>query len=116
MSTVAVVVTVLMALVFLGASLMKLTSRPQSLVIRDRLGIAAGRWRLIGVLELAGVTGALIGLAVRPLGIAATAGLVLTSIGALASHLRVRDSLTDAAAAVVALVVSVAALVLQITT
>lgn len=116
MSTATVVVTVLMCLVFLAASLMKLTGRPQSLAIRDRLSVTPERWRLIGVLELAGVAGALIGLAVPPLGIVATGGLVLTSIGATASHLRVRDSLTDAAAAVIALVVSVAALVLQVTT
>lgn len=44
--------------------------------------------RFIGVLELAGASGALRGLAVRELGIAACGGLVLTSLGAIASHVR----------------------------
>ena len=115
MSTPAAVVTVLMCLVFLGASLMKLTKQPASLEIRDRLGVSPQQWTLIGVLELAGVAGALLGFALPALGVAATAGLLLAAIGALASHLRVRDSLTDSAAAVLALALSAASLVLQIT-
>lgn len=116
MSIATVVVTVLTALLFLGAAAMKLTGQAHSLQERDHFGIAAAQWRLIGVLELAGAVGALVGLAWRPIGIAATAGLTLTSIGALLSHARAGDPPAKASAALLALVLSAGALVLQIIT
>ncbi len=115
MSTPAAVVTVLTALLFLAAAAMKLTGQERSLATRDRLGVAPGQWQLIGVLEVAGALGALAGFVSVPLGIAATAGLVLTSLGAIASHVRVKDPLSEAGFAWLALVLSTAALVLQIT-
>src|SRR5271165_4843719 len=115
MSAATVVVTVLTALIFFAAAAMKLTGQERSLATRDRLGIDPARWRLIGVLEIAGATGALVGLAFRPLGIAATAGLVLTSLGAVAAHVRIGNLRSEGAPAVLALVLSTAALVLQIT-
>ena len=66
--------------------------------------------------EVAGATGALIGLAVRPLGIAALAGLVLVAIGACATQVRLKNPMSEARPAILALVLSVAALVLQIAT
>lgn len=59
---------------------------------------------------------ALIGLAVRPLGIVALAGLVLVSIGACATQVRLKNPISEARPAILALVFSVAALVLQIAT
>src|SRR5271165_6116496 len=116
MSAATVVITVLTALLFFAAAAMKLTGQEHSLATRDHLGIDPARWRLIGLLEIAGATGALVGLAFRPLGIAATAGLVLTSLGAIAAHVRMGNLRSEGAAAVLALVLSVAALVLQIAT
>jgi DoxX-like family len=116
MSAAIVVVTALTALLFFAAAAMKLTGQRRSLATRDRLGIDQARWRLIGLLEIAGATGALVGLALRPLGIAATAGLVLTSIGALGAHLRMGNLRSEGAPGAAALVLSSAALVLQSTT
>jgi hypothetical protein len=116
MSAATVVVTVLTALLFFAAAAVKLTGQEHSLATRDSLGIDPARWRLIGVLEIAGATGALVGLAFRPLGIAATAGLVLTSLGALAAQVRMGNVRSEGTPAVLALVLSTAALVLQITT
>ena len=115
MSTAAAVVTVLTALLFLAAAAMKLTGQEQSLATRDRLGVAPSQWRRIGLLEVAGALGALVGVACLPLGIAATAGLVLTALGAIASHLRVKDPLSESGFAWLALALSVAALVPQLT-
>lgn len=114
MTAATIVLTVLTTLVFLTAAAMKLTGNPRSMDTRDRLGIEPGRWRQIAVLEIAGVVGALAGLAWRPLGIAATTGLVLLSLGALWSHVaRLRDPLAEAAPAVLALVLSAGTLALQ---
>lgn len=114
MSAAAVIVTVLTAIVFLGAAWVKFTEEEHAMQTRDRLGISPGPYRLIGVAEVAGSIGALVGLAVPPLGIAALAGLVLVAIGACASQVRLRNPLSDARMAVLALVLSVAALGLQI--
>lgn len=116
MSAATVVVTALAALVFFAAAAVKLTGQEHSLETRDRLGIDPARWRLIAVLELAGATGAIAGLAFRPLGYAALAGLLLTSLGALLAHVRMRAVPSESASAILALVLSAAAITLQIST
>jgi hypothetical protein len=116
METATVVITGLLAALFMSTAAMKLAGVTQSLAIRDHLGVAAPTWRLIGVLELAGASGALLGLAVPQLGIAACAGLVLTSLGAISTHLRAGDPPSAAAPALLALALAIAALALQAAT
>jgi uncharacterized membrane protein YphA (DoxX/SURF4 family) len=116
MTVLTIIVTVLTALVFLAAAILKFRKDPHTLETRDKLGIAPGPYTLIGVCELAGAIGALIGLAFRPLGIAALAGLVLVAIGACATQVRLKNPISEARPAIIALVLSVSALVLQIAT
>ncbi|OBF35803.1 DoxX family protein [Mycobacterium sp. ACS1612] len=113
MDTATVVVTILLAALFTFAASIKLLGVAQSLAIRDHLGVKPLQWRLIGVCELAGVAGALVGLVWAPIGVAAAIGLALLSIGAIAFHLRASDGAKDMAAAVVGLVLAVAAAVLH---
>jgi uncharacterized membrane protein YphA (DoxX/SURF4 family) len=110
------VVSGLLAALFLSSAGMKLASRPQSVEIRDHLGVAPAQWRLIGLLELAGAAGAVIGLAVRPLGVAATGGLVLVALGAITTHLRAGDPPDAVAPAGTALLLAGGALALQLAT
>jgi hypothetical protein len=77
MSTATVLVSVALALLFLATAAGKLTGHAASLGIRDHLAIAAVRWQQIGLLEVAGAVGVLIGLAMRPLGIALPAFVAL---------------------------------------
>ncbi|MFJ8026204.1 DoxX family protein [Streptomyces sp. NPDC096311] len=50
-------------------------------------------WRLpLAAVKFAGAFGLLIGIAYRPLGIAAALGVVLFFLGAVGAHLRVKDS------------------------
>jgi hypothetical protein len=116
MDATTAVVTGLLAALFLAAGAPKIAALPKSLEIRDHLGVPAGSWRLIGALEIAGAVGAAIGLAVRPLGLAATGGLVLVAGGAIVTHLRAGDPPSEAAPAGVALVFAAAALALQAAT
>ena len=116
MTILTIVVTALTALIFLAAAILKFRKDPHTIQTRDRLGIAPGPYTLIGVCEVAGATGALIGLAVRPLGIAALAGLVLVAVGACATQVRLKNPISEARPAIIALALSVAALVLQIAT
>jgi hypothetical protein len=110
------VTTVLAAAVFLIAAGMKFTGEAHSLRARDGLGVAPSSWLAIGALEVAGAIGALIGLAHRPLGVAALTGLVLVSLGALAANRRLSSSAEEFRPAVIALALAAAALVLQIAT
>ena len=83
-----IALSVLLAAAVLGSGAAKLAAAKQSIEIRDRLGVAAGLWRGIGVLEVAAAVGLAAGLAVPALGIAAAVGLALLLIGAIGAHAR----------------------------
>jgi len=108
-----IVVTALLAALFGFAGLIKVVGVRQSLAIRDHLGVDPTQWRLIGLLELAGVTGVLVGLTWAPIGIAAAIGLTLLILGAIVFHVRASDSVADTAPAVIGLGLAVATAVLQ---
>jgi hypothetical protein len=102
-----IVLSVLLAAAVLGSGAAKLAAAKQSMEIRDRLGVAPGLWRGIGVLEVAAAAGLAAGLAVPVLGIAAAVGLVLLLIGAIATHARSHD-LSNAVPAVGLLLLTIA--------
>jgi DoxX-like family len=110
-----VAVTVVLALLFTFSSAIKLLGVRQSLEIRDHLGVSPVLWRVIGVLELAGVVGVLVGLAWAPIGVAAATGLALLSVGAVAFHLRASDGFVKMAPALLGIVLAVATAILQLT-
>jgi uncharacterized membrane protein YphA (DoxX/SURF4 family) len=86
----------------------KLLGHPKMRQSADRFGIPWHRYRLIGVAEIAAAAGVLIGLAWRPAGLAAAAGMTLLLLGALVTHRRAHDTVTDAVPALVALAVTIA--------
>lgn len=114
MSAAAGIVTVLTAFLFLAAAWVKFKEEELAMKTRDRLGIAPGAYRLIGVAEVAGAVGALVGLAVPPLGIVALAGLVLVAIGACGAQVKLHNPPSEARTAVLALALSLLALGLQL--
>jgi uncharacterized membrane protein YphA (DoxX/SURF4 family) len=113
MTAVTAIVSVALALLFLAAALAKFTGMSDE--VRARLNVPLTYWKVIGVLELAGAVGVLIGLAVEELGIAAATGLLLTSAGAIATHLRAGDPPNAIVGADLGLVLSTAVVVLQAT-
>lgn len=68
-------------------------------------------YQLIGVAELAAAAGVLTGLWWHPLGVAAAAGMVLLLTGALIAHRKAGDAAKEAAAALLALAITIAYLV-----
>jgi DoxX-like family len=108
-----IIVTALLAAMFAFAGLIKVIGVRQSLAIRDHLGVDPTQWRLIGLLELAGVAGVLAGLKWAPIGIAAAIGLTLLILGAIVFHVRASDSVADTAPAVIGLGLAVATAILQ---
>ncbi len=116
MFIVTAVLAALLAAGYVAAGLPKVLARPAMVDNARHLGFPLPAFRLIGLLELAGSAGLLVGLYWAPLGIAAASGLVLLISGGLIAHLRLRDSFAVAAPAVVFFVASVAVLALRLTT
>ncbi|SDJ78839.1 DoxX family protein [Streptomyces indicus] len=67
------------------------TRHPMIVAIANRLRVPVSWMLPLGTCLAAGSLGLLAGLAVRPLGVAAAAGLVLYFVGAVITHLRVGD-------------------------
>lgn len=105
-------VAVALAALFLLSGATKILPIPASLEGRDELGVPAAAWSLLGAAEVAGAAGVLIGLSVKPLGIAAAIGLVLVALGGFGAHRRAKDPWAKAVPAVVAVLLATAALVL----
>jgi ABC-type transport system involved in cytochrome c biogenesis permease subunit len=78
-------------------------------------GIPWSRYRLIGVAELAAAAGILTGLWWHPLGVAAAAGMALLLLGAVITHRKAADSAKEMAAALVALLLTLAYLAVALT-
>jgi uncharacterized membrane protein YphA (DoxX/SURF4 family) len=108
-----IVLNLLLAAAFLGSGGAKLAAAEKSIEIRDRLGVAAGLWRAIGVLEVAGAVGLAAGLAVPVLGIAAAVGVVVLLIGAITTHARSHD-LSNVAPAVGLVLLTIAAAITRL--
>ena len=86
------VLAILVAVIFLFSGAVKVFGVPQSLAIRDHLGISSDLWRAIGVLEWLGVAGIVMGTRVPLIGTLALVGLAFLMVGAMTARLRVRDA------------------------
>ncbi|AXB42133.1 DoxX family protein [Amycolatopsis albispora] len=94
MSTVVVVLSILLACVFLGSGLAKLANVDAMKKSAEQLGYSATTSRVIGALEVAAAAGLIVGLFWMPLGLAAAIGLTLLMIGAVYYHVRAKDAVS----------------------
>jgi DoxX-like family len=86
-----VIITVVTIVANTGAAVADLVPARPILANMTEVGVPRPWLRPLGLLKLAGAAGLLLGLAgVRPLGIAAGAGLVLFFVGAVVTHVRAR--------------------------
>ncbi|WP_432073711.1 DoxX family protein [Streptomyces wuyuanensis] len=86
---VVLAVLVSFLLVFSGRSM--LVKDKDIVETLTRLGVPSSWYTMLALLKFAGAAGLLIGIFYRPLGIAAAIGVVLFFVGAVISHLRVKD-------------------------
>lgn len=91
MFVVTVILSVILAVAFVGTGAMKATGQAQIVEGIGRLGVSPGLTRVIGLLELAAVVGLVVGLWFGALGVAAALGLVLLMIGAIGYHAKAGD-------------------------
>lgn len=108
-----VVVAVVFSVLLVVSGRAKIVKDPQVTTTMTGLGVPLGWFVPLALLEFAAAAGLLLGIAYRPLGIAAAIGALLYFIGAVLTHLRARDAKGSAVPAVIALV-SVAAVVLGV--
>jgi uncharacterized membrane protein YphA (DoxX/SURF4 family) len=113
MFVVTLILAILLALAFGASGAQKLAGAKMASDTAGHLSIAFSRYRLIGVPEILGAIGLLVGLAVWPLGVAAAAGLVLVMIGAVVAHVRVGDKIAGFGPAVVLGLLSLVELILR---
>ena len=105
-----------LAFVFLGASVGKLTQAQAQVGTAERLHIPWAHYRLIGIPELAASVGLVVGMAIAPLGVAAAIGLAMLMSGAAAMRLRAGDAAAYVVGDSVFLVAAVVTAILRITT
>ena len=105
------IVSALLAAVLLVSARGKLVRDPAQMKTMAAVGFPEDKLWLLASAEIAGAAGLVAGLFWWPLGVAAAAGVIAYFVGAVASHLRVRD--LKVPAPVVLMLVAVAALVLR---
>lgn len=93
MFAITVILSLLLAVAFAAAGYAKLSGNVQIVSNLRRLQVDHALIRPIGVLELAGAAGLVVGLAWAPLGAAASLGLFGLMVGALRYHARAHDAL-----------------------
>ena len=110
-----VTISLLLAAACLLPAVGKLTGQPKMRKSAAHFGIPWPRYRLIGAAELAAAAGILTGLWWHPLGLAAAAGMAVLLAGAIVTHRKAADSAKEMAPAVVALLLTLAYLVIALT-
>jgi uncharacterized membrane protein YphA (DoxX/SURF4 family) len=110
----AVLVTAALAALLLLSGVGKLRRDPGQMQTLERVRFPADKVWLLAVAEIAGAVGLVVGLFWWPIGVAAAIGVIAYFVGAVASHLRVRDRSIQPPA--VLLLVGVSALVLRLVT
>lgn len=88
------------ALIFGTSGVLNTLALPKARELAAEVGFSVAAYRRIGVLQLAGVAGVTLGLAMPPLGGLAGAGLLLLLAGAVVVHLRNGDPVAKVAPAV----------------
>ena len=87
-----IVVAVIFALMLTISAMGKFRKMPQVVdMIVTKVGVPESWLLWLGAAEIAGAVGLLIGIAWRPLGVAAGVGVTLYFVGAVIAHLRAHD-------------------------
>jgi uncharacterized membrane protein YphA (DoxX/SURF4 family) len=105
------IVSALLAVVLLASAGAKFAKYSPVMDTMATVGFPQDKVWLLAVAEIAGGVGLVVGLFWWPIGIAAAIGVILYFIGAVGSHVRVKDK--NFIPALVLLVAAVAALVLR---
>ena len=106
MRIVSIVLRVLVGLVFTAQGVMKLSGAQNEW--RDDLQVEPWFWILIGIVQLAGAIGLFASLSIEKLTIPSGLLFVVVMLGALATHIRVSDPVSEMIAPALLLLMSAA--------
>jgi uncharacterized membrane protein YphA (DoxX/SURF4 family) len=87
----ALVLSLLLALVMLGSGVMKLIRAPSIVAAMAAVHVSRTQLLILGVIEVIGATGLILGMWYPPLALAASIGSVLYFAAAIVAHLRAHD-------------------------
>ena len=104
----------LLVVAFAAAGSAKLAAVPAMQTRAAHVGFSVSAYRRIGLLEVLGVVGLLVGAFVPVIGALAGAGLLMLLGGAVVTHLRTGDGLREIAPALVLGLVTLAYLILLV--
>lgn len=91
MTFLTVILSILLAVAFLGAGVAKVTGQKAMVEAAEHTGFSLQNYKIIGGLEILGAIGVLVGLGIHWLGGLAALGLLVTMIGAVVVHVRKGD-------------------------
>jgi hypothetical protein len=91
MYTASVFVSIALAAALTGSAALDFARYQRVLDVMARAGVPASWLPVLGALKAAGAVGLLVGLGVPAIGIAAAVGVVAFFVGAVLTHVRVRD-------------------------
>ena len=91
----------------------KLTRQEPIVEVLTRVGVASERIPILGILQVLGGLGVLIGIWVPVLGVAAALCLTLYYLGAVFAHLRIKDTAAGTAPATALFLVALVTTVLE---
>lgn len=113
MTIALVIVASLLGVAATASGLGKLTKKPAVIDQLTGLGVSASVIPVLGLIEIAGTVGLIVGIWVAPIGIAAAIGFVLYFLGAVLAHVRHHDKVKDLAPAAILFLVSIATMLLE---
>lgn len=94
MFIVAAILSLVLAGAFAVAGGAKVTAQPVMVSAAQHTGFSLQSFKLIGIAEIAGALGLVVGLWVAWIGIVAALGLLVTMVSAVAVHARAGDKIT----------------------
>jgi len=104
---VAIIVGLIVSVMCLGSAIADFKKNPQIVASLTHLGVNTDRMSTLGALKLLGVVGVIVGFWVTAIGVAAGIGLALYFIGAIALHVRAKDSAKNTFPALLLLILAV---------
>ena len=113
MNIALVILATLLGLMTAFSAVGKFSKNPKAVDMLRQLGITDSQIRLLGIVEVLGALGLLIGIWVPILGQLAAIGFVLYFLGAMIAHVRAKDPMKDMAPALVLLILSIIVTILQ---
>ena len=113
MNIALVILATLLGLVTAFSAFGKFSKTPKAVDMLRQLGITDSQIRTLGIVEVLGALGLLVGIWIPILGLLAAIGFVLYFLGALIMHVRSKDAAKDMGPALILLVLSIIVTILQ---